>query len=162
MTVRKDRGAFRNHRLPKHARAQENFSAREPFRDGSGDALILKQAKPEQLRSDLTSDVITGGSETTGDNEDIATAESLQERIANRGAIRDGRLSGNPQTKRKELLTEVGQVRVRDAAKEQLRPGIEDLNVHSRFEFVSFRIRQVAVRRRSTRRKSLNALAREP
>ena len=117
------------------------FLRAEPFDDGAGDGLILEQAKPEQLRSDLTSDVITGRSETAGDNEDIATAESLQQRIANSGAIRYGRLSGNPQTKRKELLTEIGQVRVRDAAKEQLRPGIEDFDVHSRFELVSLRIR---------------------
>ena len=101
MTVGKNCGPFRHHRLAKHARAHEDSSAREPFPDCAGNAFILNEAKPEQLCSDLTSDVITGWSQTAGNDEYVATAESLQERVANSGAIRYCRLSRNPQT---ELL----------------------------------------------------------
>ncbi len=58
--------------------------------------------------------------------------------LSDRSAIRYRGLSRNPQTKRKELLTEVGQMRVRDAAKEQFGTRIEHLNVHSRFESCRF------------------------
>ena len=46
-------------------------------------------------------------------------------------AVRYRRLSRNPQTKRKKLLTEISQMRVRDAAKEQFGTRIEHLDVHS-------------------------------
>ena len=91
----------------------------------------LNQAEAEQLRSDLTRHVIRRRSEAAGNQKDVATAESIEQRSANSRAIRNRRLSAIRRPSGKELLTEIGEVGVGDAAKQQFRAGIEDLDVHS-------------------------------
>ena len=57
--------------------------------------------------------------------------------FANGCAVGDCRLSGDAQTKREKLLTEIGEVRVCHAAKQQLGASIEDFDVHNSEELIS-------------------------
>lgn len=130
MRVRQNRGPFGNHSLPEHALAQGDFSAIQTLVDCCGDSLVQDEAKAQQLRSDLARDIVRCGTQTTGHQEDVAALECGEQPFANGCAIRNGCLPGNAQTKREKLLTQIGEVRVGDASQQQLRSGIEDLNIH--------------------------------
>jgi hypothetical protein len=72
MSIREHGGAFRNHRLSKHALAQKNAPPRKPLSDFSGNRLVDHQTKTKQLRGNFTRHVIRRRSEATCDQKDVA------------------------------------------------------------------------------------------
>ena len=130
MRIRQNGGAFGDHRLPEHAVTQHDLSSMQAFADRGGHGLVGKKPQAEQLRGDLSGDIVRRRPEPAGDQKNVAAREGGEQRLANGATVRNGRLPGNAQPQREELLSEIGKVRVRDAPEQELRSGIENFNVH--------------------------------
>jgi hypothetical protein len=140
VSVRKHGGAFRNHGLPKHALVYGDVSACEPFSDRADHRFVEYQAEAEQLRGDFARHVIRRRSETACDQKDVAARKGIEQRPTNGRPVRNGRLSGNPKSERKKLLTEIGQVGICHTAEQQFGAGVKDFDVHREVALVFSRM----------------------
>ena len=91
---------------------------------------ILGQRQAEEFGHQVAGDVVGRRAQATRDEDEVGASNRVQQRLADRRAVRDADLPVHAQAQWKKLQAEKGQVRVGDVAEQQLGAGVDDFDFH--------------------------------
>jgi hypothetical protein len=125
-----DGGALRDLGLAAIARGHLKTAPGESGLDEGPNVRVLDEREAEEPGGYLAGDVVSGGAEATGDDDDVSAREGLYEGDANGVAIGNGDLASDAKAEREELLAEEGEMGVEGVAEEELGTGVDDFDKH--------------------------------
>ena len=130
--VHQDERVTRHLRLDLGALRHGAFPRSEEVGDAPEHLVIPDQFHAKQGGDKVARAVVAGGSESTGDDDQISAGQGFAHRFLDRrGFVRNGGLTGHGVAKIGELAAEPLLVGVEHAAQHQLAAGVDDFNLHA-------------------------------
>lgn len=124
MLIGEDFGALRDHGLDPDAVRWREAAAGEALSDALEDGGVVVELAPEKLCGGVAGDVIGGGAEPAGDDNDGGTGHGLGEGDADVGPIGDRCLSRNAEPALGEASAKISGVGIERLAEEEFGAGI--------------------------------------
>ena len=103
----------------------------ETFADGFGNGFVETEGTVQDFGDDVAGDVVAGGAETAGEEEDVGAGEGGADGVGHAGrVVADSGVAGNAVAEGEELAGEVVDVGVGDEAEEEFGAGGDEFDVH--------------------------------